>query len=75
MRCAVIVLAVALLAFGAATAEAASIHAPQQSRLTHPILSDLPAYGQTTTSIVQSTPVPVRYLPLPVQRRESGRSR
>lgn len=29
------------------------------------ILDQFLAYGQTTTSIVQSTPVPPRYLPLP----------
>ena len=29
------------------------------------ILDQFLAYGQTTTSIVQSTPVPTRYLPLP----------
>lgn len=32
------------------------------------ILDQFLAYGQTTTSIVQSTPVPPRYLPLPAVR-------
>jgi len=32
------------------------------------ILDQFLAYGQTTTSIVQSTPVPPRYLPLPAIR-------
>lgn len=32
------------------------------------ILDQFLAYGQTTTSIVQSTPVPLRYLPLPAVR-------
>ncbi len=32
------------------------------------ILDQFLAYGQTTTSIVQSTPVPPRYLPLPGKR-------
>jgi Lrp/AsnC family leucine-responsive transcriptional regulator len=29
-------------------------------------------FGQTTTSIVQSTPVPLRALPLPAERQEDG---
>jgi Lrp/AsnC family leucine-responsive transcriptional regulator len=33
------------------------------------VLDQFLAYGQTTTSIVQSTPVPPRDLPLPDQRR------
>ncbi|MFZ0499842.1 MAG: Lrp/AsnC family transcriptional regulator [Steroidobacteraceae bacterium] len=32
------------------------------------ILDQFLAYGQTTTSIVQSTPVPARHLPLPGKR-------
>ena len=32
------------------------------------ILDQFLVYGQTTTSIVQSTPVPPRYLPLPDER-------
>jgi Lrp/AsnC family transcriptional regulator, leucine-responsive regulatory protein len=32
------------------------------------ILDQFLAYGQTTTSIVQSTPVPPRHLPLPMRR-------
>ncbi len=39
------------------------------------ILDQFLAYGQTTTSIIQSTPVPLRHLPLPRQVRAGGRSR
>ncbi len=40
------------------------IHLPALERLDE-VLDRLLAYGQTTTSIVQSTPVPLRSLPLP----------
>jgi Lrp/AsnC family transcriptional regulator, leucine-responsive regulatory protein len=33
-----------------------------------PVLDQFLAYGQTTTSLVQSTPVPARLLPLPDER-------
>lgn len=36
------------------------------------ILDQFLAYGQTTTSIVQSTPVPPRYLPLPGKTNQSA---
>ena len=38
------------------------------------ILDQFLAYGQTTTSIVQSTPVPLRHLPLPEHRRVARKS-
>jgi Lrp/AsnC family leucine-responsive transcriptional regulator len=36
------------------------------------ILDQFLVYGQTTTSIVQSTPLPLRYLPLPDERTPAG---
>lgn len=40
------------------------VHAPKIDRLEE-ILDRFLAFGQTTTSIVQSSPVPLRHLPLP----------
>jgi Lrp/AsnC family leucine-responsive transcriptional regulator len=40
------------------------IYLPSIDELDH-VLDQFLAYGQTTTSIIQSTPIPLRGLPLP----------
>ena len=43
------------------------IHIEALDELDH-VLDQFLAYGQTTTSLIQSTPVPPRLLPLPDER-------
>lgn len=47
------------------------VHLPSLGRLDE-VLDQFLAYGQTTTSIVQSTPVPPRGLPLPGENGGAG---